>query len=261
MPRGAPFLCLNATTGDLIWQADGLFRSTRWGGRAIIGDSVMVGMDTYDNRLYAVGKGSSQTTVWIEDDVVNQGDSIMIKGRVTDVSPGTMDTNRKLRFPDGVPAVSDESMSDWMLYVYKQFERPAEVEGVKVFLKIQDPNGDWYSATVTADSNGVFSHMWAPAIVGEYQVTAMFEGSKSYYASQATTAFGVDQAPAAYPEVPTTEEIADTTAGKLPAASAIADETINKLPAYLTMDLIILILAAIGVVIGLIAYMTLRKQK
>jgi outer membrane protein assembly factor BamB len=261
MPRGAPFLCLNATDGSPIWRADGLFRGMLWGGHAQIGDSVIATVDSYDLRVYAIGKGPSQTTVWIQDDVVNQGNSIMIKGRVTDGSPGTMDANRKLRFPDGVPAVSDENMSDWMLYVYKQFERPDDVKGVEVFLKIQDPNGDWYSATVTADSNGVFSHMWAPAIVGEYQVTAMFEGSKSYYASQATTTFGVDEAPEAYPEVPTTEEIADTTASKLPAASAIADETIGKLPAYLTIDLIILIIAAVGVVIGLIAYMALRKQK
>jgi len=212
-----------------------------------------VGMDTYDNRLYAVGKGPSETTVWIQDDVVNQGNSIMIKGRVTDVSPGTMDTNRKLRFPDGVPAVSDENMSDWMLYVYKQFERPADVEGVQVFLKILDPNGDWYSATVTSDSNGVFSHMWAPDIAGEYQVTAMFEGSNSYFPSQATTTFGVDEAPA---DAPSAAEIAQTTVNQMPAYPAIPE-----IPAYLTIDLIILIIAAVGVVIGLIVYMTLKKQK
>jgi hypothetical protein len=33
------------------------------------------------------------------------------------------------------------------------------------------------------------------------------------------------------------------------------------IPAYLTIDLGILVIAAIGVVIGLIAYMALRKQK
>jgi len=254
MPRGAPFLCFNATTGDLIWQADGLFRSTRWGGRAIIGDSVIVCMDTYDNRLYGIGKGASQTTVQIQDDVVNQGNSIMIKGRVTDVSPGTMDTNRKLRFPDGVPAVSDESMSDWMLYVYKQFERPDDVEGVEVFLKILDPNGDWYSATVTADSNGRFSHMWTPAIVGEYQVTAMFEGSKSYYPSQETTTFGIEEAVAV--DVPSAAEIAETTVNRLPAYPAIPE-----IPAYLTIDIVILIIVVVVLVIGLLVYMALRKQK
>jgi hypothetical protein len=211
-------------------------------------------MDTYDNRLYAIGKGQSQTTVQIQSDVVNHGNSVMITGRVTDVSPGTMDTNLKLRFPDGVAAVSDESMSDWMLYVYKQFERPDDVQGVDVFLKIQDPNGDWYSTTVTADANGKFSHMWTPAIVGEYHVTAIFEGSASYYTSQNTATFGVDEAVTAE-DIPSAEEIADTTVNKLPAY------TTTEMPAFLTIDIVILIIAVVGVVIGLIAYMALRKQQ
>jgi hypothetical protein len=97
--------------------------------------------------------------------------------------------------------------------------------------------------------------MWAPAVVGEYHVTAMFEGSESYYSSEATTAFGVDEAPAAE-DVPSAEEIASTTVNRLPAYPAIPE-----IPTYLTIDLIILIIAAIGVVIGLIAYMALRKQK
>jgi len=280
MPRGAPFLCLDAQTGDLIWEADGLFRSTRWGGRGIIGDSVMVGFDTYDNRIYAVGKGPSQTTVFIQNDVITQGNSVMIKGKVTDVSPGTEDIKLKLRFPNGVPAVADESMSEWMLHVYKQFEAPADVKGVEVLLLVEDPNGEWYSTYVTADNTGAFSHMWAPSIVGEYKVTAVFESSKSYYTSFATTAFGVNQAPAdpGY-QGPSADEIAQKTVSQLPAypdvpsAAAVAQETISQLPAYpempdipeipayLTIDLVILVIAAIGVVIGLIAYMALRKQK
>ena len=49
LPRGAPFICLNATTGDLIWRADGLFRSTGSGGMPIIGDSVIAALDTYSS--------------------------------------------------------------------------------------------------------------------------------------------------------------------------------------------------------------------
>jgi hypothetical protein len=105
--------------------------------------------------------------------------------------------------------------------------------------------------------------MWSPAFVGEYHVRALFEGSESYYASQETTAFGVDEAPAE-DDVPSAEEIADATANKMPAypaASEVAQETMNRLPAYLTMDLVILIVAAVGVVIGIVAYMALRKQQ
>jgi len=284
MPGGAPFTCFNATTGEVIWRADGLFLSTRWGGRAIIGDSIIATIDSYDNRIYAIGKGPSQTTVVIENDVTTQGNSVMIKGKVTDVSPGTEDIKLKLRFPNGVPAVSDESMSDWMLYVYKQFEAPADVKGVEVFILVEDPNGDYYSATVTADNTGAFSHMWAPAIVGEYKVTAVFEGSNSYYTSFATTAFGVDAAKAApgyqgpsadeiaqrtinmlpaYPDVPTAEEIAadaaQRTINMLPAYPTMPE--IPDIPAYLTIDLAIIAAVAIAIIIGIVSYLALKKQK
>jgi len=282
-PRGAPYLCLNATTGEVIWRANGLFRETDWGGRSIIGDSIIATMDTYDQRIYAIGKGPSSTTVSIQNDVISHGSSVMIMGTVMDVSPGTEDTALQLRFSNGVPAVSDESMTDWMLYVYKQFECPADVEGVKVFLKILDPNGEWYSATVTTDRNGRFSHMWAPSIVGEYKVTAMFEGSESYYPSEETTVFGVDpETTTEYPYVPSAEEIADTTVSKLPAypdvptaeeiAADSAQRTINMLPqypdttcpeipAYLTIDLVIIAAVAIAIIIGIVSYLALKKQK
>jgi outer membrane protein assembly factor BamB len=259
IPRGGPLVVLDVENGTKIWELSWI--NNWWGGHVMIGDSTIVGLNGYDNRLYAIGKGPSETTVSIQNDVISLGSSVMIKGTVMDVSPGTEDIALQLRFPNGVPAMADENMTDWMHYVYMQWPLASEVEGVEVFLKIQDPNGDWYSTTVTTDENGVFSHMWAPAIAGEYHVTAMFEGSKSYYASQATTAFGVDEAAA---DVPSATEIADTTVGRLPAypaASAIAQETVNKLPAYLTIDLVILVIVAVVLIIGLIAYMAFRKQK
>jgi len=201
-----------------------------------------------------------------------------------DISPGTDDIEQQLRFPYGVPAMSDEDMSEWMQHVYMQFPCPDDVEGVDVLLMIQDPNGDWYQTTVTSDINGVFNHMWAPAIVGEYKVTALFEGSESYFGSQATTAFGVDPAPAPpvvdYPDVPTADEIAQKTISQLPAypevpdvptASEVAQETINRLPAYpempeipetpayLTIDLAIIAAVVIAIIIGL--YGIVKKQK
>ncbi|HDQ06612.1 MAG TPA: hypothetical protein ENN36_07830 [Candidatus Bathyarchaeota archaeon] len=247
-PRGAPIICLNLTNGEEIWRLP--YRQGEWSSTMIIGDSIIVAQNTYDQHLYAIGRGPSTTTVEAPLTAITRGTSVIIRGTVMDVSPGTEDPKIAIRFPNGVPAISDGDMEDWMLYVYNQFECPAEVEGVNVTLHIRDPNGDWYSATVTSDRNGVFSHMWAPAVVGEYHVTALFEGSKSYFASQATTTFGVDEAPE---EPPSKEEIADTTVNRLPAYPEI--------PAYLTIDLIILILAVVGVVIGLIAYMALRKQK
>jgi hypothetical protein len=252
-------ICLNATTGEMIWNI------LSYSGRVspAIADGHMLIWNSFDMKMYSFGKGPTQTTVTAPDTAVQLGSSVLIKGTVMDISAGAEQDGVIERFPNGLPAVADESMTEWMEYVYMQQEEPEDVEGAKVFLKIQDPNGEWYSTTVTTDRNGRFSHMWAPAVVGEYHVTTMFEGSESYYPSQETTTFGVDEAPTTE-DVPSAEEIADTTAGKLPAypaASDIAQETINKLPAYLTMDLIILVIAAVGVVIGLIAYMALRKQK
>ncbi len=200
-PRGAPFLCLNATTGDVIWEIDGAFRQTMWGDPAIIGDSIIATMDTYDQQIYAIGKGPSATTVTAPDSGIPFGSSIMIRGTVTDVSPGTNSDALTMRFPNGVPAVSDESMSDWMLYVYKQFQQPASATGVEVSLDVVDENGNYRNiGTATSDASGVFSYAWKPDIPGTYTVYATFAGSKAYYGSYAETSFVVDEAPAATPE-------------------------------------------------------------
>ncbi len=247
---GAQMCAVNVTDGSLVWSELGFYiRSTS------CAYDILLSLNAYDNQIYAWGKGPSATSVAASPKVTVHGNSVMIEGTVTDISAGTNRNDVAANFPNGLPCVSDESMSKWMEYAYMQQAKPEDVEGVKVFLKIQDPNGDWYSTYVTTDENGVFSHMWAPAIVGEYKVTAMFEGSNSYWPSEAATTFGVDQAPAAA-DVPSAAEIADTTVNRLPAYPAIPE-----IPAYLTIDLIILIIAAVGVVIGLIIYMALRKQK
>ena len=63
LPRGAPQICINASNGAEIWRVNGMFRDTRWGGNGVIGDSIIATMDTYDQRVYAIGKGSSAITV------------------------------------------------------------------------------------------------------------------------------------------------------------------------------------------------------
>ncbi|MBT0159582.1 PQQ-binding-like beta-propeller repeat protein [Candidatus Bathyarchaeota archaeon A05DMB-2] len=211
MPRGAPFICLNATTGEEIWRVNGMFRQTRWGGNAVIGDSIIATMDTYDQRIYAIGKGPSETRVSVSPAVLPFKNSVMITGYVTDISAGTKDDTIAARFPNGVPAVSDESMSDWMLYVYKQFPRPANATGVKVTLSVVDANNNCREiGTVTSDANGFFHYTWTPDIPGDYVVYATFAGSKAYWPSQAVTAFNVMEEPEATPPpTPMPESIAD----------------------------------------------------
>ncbi len=211
LPRGGPFICLNATTGEEIFRADGLFRSTVWGGTAVIGDSIIATMDTYDQRVYAIGKGPSATTVSAPEAVQPLGTPILVKGMVADISPGTEEYARTARFPNGVPAVSDANMSDWMLYVYKQFARPADVMGVEVVVSVLDPNNNIYEVgRTTSDSSGGFKLMFTPEVPGEYTVIATFDGSRAYWPSFAQTYLGVEEAPAATPEpTPTPESVAD----------------------------------------------------
>jgi outer membrane protein assembly factor BamB len=78
--RGAPFVCLNATTGEEIWTLS--WANNWWGGHAIIGDSIIAGMNAYDNRLYAIGKGPSATTITAAPKISVHGDSVLVEGMV-----------------------------------------------------------------------------------------------------------------------------------------------------------------------------------
>jgi outer membrane protein assembly factor BamB len=196
MPRGAPFICLNETTGEEIWSVN--LRGTHWGGYPIIGDSTIAMFCTYDNRIYALGKGPSAVTVSAPSASIELGESLVITGTVTDTSPGTGEYALTARFPNGVPVVSDESMSEWMQHVYMQFPQPNNVTGVDVTLSVLDSNGNYRDiGTTTSDADGFFKFKWTPDIDGEYTVYASFAGSESYYPSHAVSAFMVDPAPPA----------------------------------------------------------------
>jgi hypothetical protein len=240
--RGAPFVCLDMNTGNEIFREDGVMRTTRWGGQHIIGDSIIAGMDTYDNQIYAIGKGPSATILSTPDVGVPLGGSVTIKGMVTDVSPGANDPRIKMRFPNGLPAVSDTVMGDWMKYVYKQFERPANVPGVTVKLEAVDPNGNYQVlGTTTSDAYGNYGFRFMPEVEGQYMIIATFEGSESYYPSTATGYLSADPAPA--PETPIEPEEPEE-----PIAPLISTEIA-----------IVIAVAVIGI-IGVAAYWFLRRR-
>jgi hypothetical protein len=165
-----------------------------------MGDSVISILNSYDIRIYTIGKGPSATTVSIQEDVIVHGESVLVKGMVTDVSPGTSDAGLTMRFPNGVPAVSDASMNEWMQYVYMQFPKPATVTGVEVVISVLDPNNNCYEvAHTTSDVNGYFGCTFEPEVPGLYTIFATFEGSGAYYGSFAETFIDVKEAPAATP--------------------------------------------------------------
>ena len=163
-----------------------------------MGDSIIATMDTYDQRVYAIGKGPSATTVSAPNIAAPLNTPVVIGGTVMDVSPGAQQDDLKLRFPYGVPAVSDASMSDWMLYVYKQFERPTDATGVAVSIDAIDPNNNYvHLGDAVSDSTGAFGCAVTPDISGTYTVYATFGGSAAYYGSYASTTMVVMAEPAA----------------------------------------------------------------
>jgi hypothetical protein len=98
-------------------------------------------------------------------------------------------------------------MSEWMLYVYKQFAQPTAT-GVPVSIDATDPNGNYiHIGDTTSDSTGRFHYEFTPAMAGQYTVYATFMGSKSFYPSFAQNELSVMQAPVA--PTPTSTPIAN----------------------------------------------------
>jgi hypothetical protein len=191
LPRGAPIVCLNATTGKNIWQSTNNYY---YRTNVIMADNIIALMSMYDQQIYAIGKGPSETTVQAPGASIEFGKSLVITGTVNDISPGTSKYELTARFPNGVPAVSDESVSSWMEYVYMQMPRPTNATGVPVSISVIDSNGNYRTiGSTTTDANGFYSFQWAPDITGKYTVIATFEGTNAYYGSFAEAAFAVDE--------------------------------------------------------------------
>jgi len=238
--RGAPAICLNATTGDEIWRVNGMFRKTDWGGGPIMGDSVIAMYNSYDQGVYAIGKGPSAITVEAPNVAVQTDTPFVISGTVMDVSPGTQEDTMKLRFPYGVPAVSDASMGEWMKYVYAQFPLPTDITGVKVSIDAVDPNNNTvHLGEAISDSSGKFGCTLNTTIAGDYKIIATFGGSGSYYGATAESFMTVTEKPA-------------------PAATPTplnVNEIIQPLMIYLVVATIAIIIA-----IAIVGLLLLRKR-
>jgi len=101
----------------------------------------------------------------------------------------------EMRFPNGVPVVADENMSDWMQYVYMQFPRPTDATGVEVVVEVLDPNNNYYEVgRTTSDASGFYSIAFTPEVPGKHTIIASFAGSEAYYGSFAETAINVEEA-------------------------------------------------------------------
>jgi hypothetical protein len=204
--KGALARALNATTGAEIWTLNsytGEFSTTSYA----IADGYATWFNGLDNQIYSVGRGPSSTTVEAPLTSIPAGQNAVIQGTVTDVSTGTTQGERALRFPNGVPVASDISMKDWMGYVYQQ--KPAPIEnftGVDVTLIALDPNNNWISlGSATTDINGLYHFTWtAPDVPGDYTIYATFGGTNGYWPSKAVTAMTVGE-PTPTQEPPATQ--------------------------------------------------------
>jgi hypothetical protein len=200
---GEMIYCLNATTGEEIWSMMGMAGQN--GGRgtstSVLADGFFAYYNYYDNQIYSVGKGPSATTVQAPMTGITAGDSAVIQGTVMDIATGTTQAEQAARFPNGVPAVSDASMSEWMEYVYMQKPKPANATGVVVLIDAIDPNNNCiHIGDATTDTSGTFGFNWVPPDVpGKYTIVATFAGSESYWPSYAETYAVVTSAPAATP--------------------------------------------------------------
>jgi hypothetical protein len=214
MYKGSLATAINATTGQQIWQLS-LYPS-EWstpGSAWATADGFIACMNGLDNNIYSIGRGPSATTVQAPMTAITAGDSVVIQGTVMDISAGTKQNQQAADFPNGVPAVSDASMKDWMGYVYQQKPYPTNAAGVEVTLDAVDPNGNFvHIGTVTSDTSGLFHYAWkTPDVPGEYTVIATFSGTNGYWASYAETAMYVQEAPPVTPTATPISNLATTT--------------------------------------------------
>jgi hypothetical protein len=255
--KGERVRCINASTGAELWTVLG------WAGQSggpgtstsILADGFLVYYNYYDNQIYSIGKGPSQTTVEAPLQGITQGQSIVIQGQVTDQSSGAKQQVQTGEF-SVVPAVSDESMGKWMEYVYMQKPKPADAKGVPVKLTAVDPNGNTIDiAAVTSETSGLYSYAWVPTITGKYTITATFEGSNSYWPSSAQTAISVDAKSQALPTAsptatPTpTGTISPTASPSVTVAPKPGENPNTMLYVAVAAVVIIAVIAAVAVVL------------
>jgi len=184
--RGWGIHCINATTGEGIWNI-----STP--GASVAADGYL-SVSCNDGYQYVFGKGKSATTIEAPLTAITQGQSLVLTGSVLDQSPGQ----------PGTPCVSKESMRTQMEYLHLQMPIAGlwgneTITGVPVSLDTVDPNGNCrHIADVTTDGySGTFGYTWTPDVPGQYTVTATFMGDDSYGSSFAQTYISVSEAPAA----------------------------------------------------------------
>jgi hypothetical protein len=233
---GAQLYAINATSGELVWSITNFDSGSC---PAVVFGQVLT-FNAYDNQIYSYGIGPTKTTVNAPSVGVTTSTPVTITGTVTDISSGSQQTAVAANFPNGLPAVSDESMTKFMESVYMQMPTPHNTTGVPVTLSVIDSNHNYrIIGTTTTDPSGAYGFTWTPDIPGGYQLIATFGGSGAYYGSTAQTYFYASTPAATASPVPVA---AEPPTGMYIAEAAAA---------------IIVVIIIVGVVL---AFLMLRKR-
>ena len=181
--HGAQEVALDGNTGQLVWSNLG-FDDTS----TAVAYGVMTTFNSYDGQIYAYAQGPSKVTISAPQTGVSTATPITLTGRITDVSPGASQSAVAKNFPNGLPCVSDASMSGLMEAAYEQQPLPSNTTGVPISVYVLDSNNNYRSiGTTTSNALGDWGLTWTPDIAGNYTVYAVFGGTHGYYASSAST--------------------------------------------------------------------------
>ncbi|MGA2523738.1 MAG: hypothetical protein ABSF65_06245 [Candidatus Bathyarchaeia archaeon] len=184
--RGASQIAVNLTNGKPVWN---ILAFNVDGGTAI-SDGILTTESAYDNQIYAFGMGPSKTTVNAPSVGATTATPITISGSVMDISAGSQQNAVAANFPNGLPCVSDASMTPFMEAIYEQQPMPTNITGVPVALYVLDSNNNYrLIGTTTTDVHGNYALTWKPDITGNYTITAIFAGTQSYYGSSDSAYF------------------------------------------------------------------------
>jgi len=227
--RGWGLHCINATTGEGIWNITGVATP------GAVADGYLAAGSLQDGSMYVFGKGKSATTVSAPQTSVPKGTTVLIQGAVLDMSPAQ----------PGTPCVSKESMATYMEYLHMQKPIPDGyvVTGVPVtLLAIGSDSTVIDIGTVKSDLGG-FRCEWIPPDEDLYTITASFMGDDSYGSSWAATALSVGPAP----EEPTE-----------PAAQEDIDRAVDSLT---PMFLGIIVAVAVAIIIGIVSILDHRRMR
>jgi hypothetical protein len=250
--KGAKLRCLDANTGEELWTIASHGASTYGDYGSAVADGYLVHLNVYDMQVYCMGKGPSAITVDAPMTGLSLGDSVVIRGTVTDQCAGAKKLVEDGKF-SSVPAISDGDMGLWMEYLYMQKPMPTDAEGVEVVLTTFDPNGNTYEIGRTTSTNrGTFGCAVDLPVPGLYKIIASFEGSDSYYGSSAETYVIVEEAPAPVQQIE--PELA------ISAATQYTPAETSGAPLVST-EAVIIAAIAVACIVGVVAFWAIHKRK